>query len=425
MSDPMIDGLRLTRLANGLTVVTDSMPSVQTASLGVWVNAGTRHEAPDINGVSHLLEHMAFKGTERRSARAIAEEMDAVGGHLNAYTSREHTAYYAKVLKEDVGLAIDLIGDILQNSTFDPDELAREQAVVVQEISQAIDTPDDIVFDHFQSTAYPDQAVGRPVMGTADLVRGMSRQTISAYLRDTYGAGRMILAAAGNLEHDAVVEMAEKGFRSLPAERPVVEEPAHYTGGDYREDRDLEQVHVVLGFDGVAYEDPDFYAASVLSTVLGGGMSSRLFQEVREKRGLAYSVYSFSSSYTDGGLFTLYAGTGTDEVAEVIPVLCDEIMKATLGVTEEEILRARAQLKSSILMSLESTASRCEQAARQLLCYGRLVPLSEVVQNVEAVDSAAVRRAAARIFAGRPTLATIGPLTRVESYDRVVGRLTG
>ena len=420
----MNDGLRLTRLDNGLTVVTDSMPSVQTASVGVWVNAGTRHEAPDINGVSHLLEHMAFKGTERRSARAIAEEMDAVGGHLNAYTSREHTAYYAKVLKEDVGLAVDLIGDILQHSTLDPEELAREQAVVVQEISQALDTPDDIVFDHFQATAYPDQAVGRPVMGTADLVRGMSRQTIAGYLRDTYGAGRMILSAAGNLQHEVVVEMAGKAFRALSADRPVSEEAARYRGGEYREERDLEQVHVVLGFDGVAYQHPDFYAASVLSTLLGGGMSSRLFQEVREKRGLAYSVYSFASSYTDGGLFTIYAGTGPDEVAEVIPVLCEEIMKVTLGVTEEEILRARAQLKSSILMSLESTASRCEQAARQLLSYGRLVPLAEVVANVEAVDGAAVCRAAARIFAGRPTLATIGPLARVETYDRIRGRLS-
>ncbi|HIJ62119.1 MAG TPA: insulinase family protein [Rhodospirillaceae bacterium] len=420
----MKDGLHLTRLDNGLTVVTDTMPSVQTASVGVWVNAGTRHEAPEINGVSHLLEHMAFKGTERRSARAIAEEMDAVGGHLNAYTSREHTAYYAKVLKEDVGLAVDLIGDILQHSTLDPEELAREQAVVVQEISQALDTPDDIVFDHFQSTAYPDQAVGRPVMGTADLVRGMSRQTIAGYLSDTYGAGRMILSAAGNLEHEAVVEMAGKAFRALPAERPVAEEAARYSGGEYREERDLEQVHVVLGFNGVAYQHPDFYAASVLSTLLGGGMSSRLFQEVREKRGLAYSVYSFASSYTDGGLFTIYAGTGPDEVAEVLPLLCDEIMKVTLGVTDEEILRARAQLKSSILMSLESTASRCEQAARQLLSYGRLVPLAEVVANVEAVDGAAVRRAAARIFAGKPTLATIGPLARVEAYDRILARLS-
>ncbi len=421
MSTP--GGIRLTRLANGLTVVTDSMPTVETASLGVWVNAGTRHETPDINGVSHLLEHMAFKGTERRSAQSIAEEIEAVGGHLNAYTSREHTAYYAKVLKEDVGLALDIIADILQHSTLDPAELSREQAVVVQEISQAIDTPDDIVFDYFQATAFPDQAVGRPVLGTAELVRGMSRQTVAGYMHDNYGAGRMILAAAGNLEHDKVVEFAERSFVALPPNRPPPLERAHYQGGEYREERDLEQVHLVLGFDGVSYDDPDFYAASVLSTVAGGGMSSRLFQEIREKRGLAYSIYSFTASYHDGGLFAVYAGTGEDEVAEVIPVLCDQLMNVTKGVTAEEVQRARAQLKASILMSLESTSSRCEQLARQILIYGRILPVEEIIAKIEAVDAAAVAKAAQRLFAGTPTFTVIGPQTKVEDFATIKGRL--
>jgi predicted Zn-dependent peptidase len=412
-----------TTLPNGLRVVTDAMDTVESTSLGVWVNAGTRHETPEVNGVSHLLEHMAFKGTERRSALRIAEEMDAVGGHLNAYTSREHTAYYAKVLKEDAALALDIIADILQHSTIDGEELAREQAVVLQEISQAIDTPDDIIFDHFQSTAYPDQALGRPVLGTAELVRGMSRATLGDYMRGSYSPGRMILAASGRIDHDELVEMADKAFTALPPDRPVVEEAARYRGGDFRESRDLEQVHVLLGFDGVAYDDPDFYAASVLSTALGGGMSSRLFQEVREKRGLVYSIYSFTSSYRDGGTFAVYAGTGEDEVTELVPVMCDEIVKVTRGIGDDELQRARAQIKASVLMSLESTSTRCEQLARQVLAYGRPVTVAEVVEKIAAVDAEAVRRVANRVLSTPITLAAIGPLGKVEPFEKIAARL--
>ncbi|MBW7850465.1 MAG: insulinase family protein [Rhodospirillales bacterium] len=415
--------IKVTTLSNGLRVVTDRMDTVETASIGVWVDAGTRHERPEINGVSHLLEHMAFKGTRRRSARDIAEQIEAVGGHLNAYTSREHTAYYARILKEDLALAVDVIADILQHSTLDAEELAREQAVVVQEISQAIDTPDDIIFDYFQETAYPDQAIGRPVLGTAELVRGMTRTTLADYMRDNYGAKRMILAAAGNVEHDRLVDLAATSFDALPADQTAFAEPAGYRGGDFREERDIEQVHVILGFDGVGYQDPDFYTASVLATLLGGGMSSRLFQEVREKRGLVYSIYSYSSSYQDGGLFAIYAGTGEDEVAEVMPVICEEVMKVILGVEEDELHRARAQLKASTLMSLESSSSRCEQLARQMLIYERPVPVEEVVRDIEAVDAAAVRRCAARLFSTNPTFATVGPLNKVEDYDRIVRRL--
>ncbi|MDO8606679.1 MAG: pitrilysin family protein [Phaeospirillum sp.] len=415
--------IRETTLASGLKVVTDPMATVETASLGVWVEAGTRHEPAAVNGISHLLEHMAFKGTERRSAQGIAEEMDACGGHLNAYTARDHTAYYAKVLKEDAALALDIIADILQHSTLDPEELAREQAVVVQEINQAIDTPDDIIFDHFQATAYPDQPLGRAVLGTEDLVRSMSRSTVLDYMHGHYSAPRMVLSASGRINHDELVEAADKAFSQLPPPAPSVTEKALYRGGDYREDRDLEQVHVVVGFDGIAYDDPDYYCASVLSTLLGGGMSSRLFQEVREKRGLVYSIYSFASSYSDGGLFGVYAGTGEDEVSELIPVMCDEIVKVGLGVRDDEVQRARAQLKASILMSLESTTSRCEQLARQMAVYGRPLPVSEVVAKVEAITAEDCARVARRLFAGAPTVAAIGPLAKVEDYDRIAARL--
>lgn len=416
--------IRETRLPSGLKIVTDPMDTVETVSVGVWVDAGTRHEPEEINGVSHLLEHMAFKGTGRRTALDIAEEMDAVGGHLNAYTARDHTAYYAKVLKEDADLALDIIADILQHSTLDAEELAREQAVVVQEINQAIDTPDDIIFDHFQATAYPDQPLGRPVLGSEELVRSMDREGILGYMRGNYSAPRMVLSASGRIDHDHLVAAAQAAFSQLPPHHPAVTDQARYMGGDYREERsELEQVHVVAGFDGVSYDDPDYYAASVLSTLLGGGMSSRLFQEVREKRGLVYSIYSFASSYNDGGLFGVYAGTGEDEVAELIPVMCDEIMKVTAGVHEAEVQRARAQLKASILMSLESTTSRCEQLARQVVIYGRPIPTAEVVEKVEAITAEDCVRVAKRLFAGMPTFAAIGPLAKVESFEKVAERL--
>src|ERR1700757_2295316 len=277
---------QVSTLANGLRVASDRIETVESVSLGIWIDVGTRHEPPELNGVAHFLEHMAFKGTERRSARAIAEEIEAVGGHVNAYTSRESTAYYAKVLKEDLPLALDILGDILQHSTFDPEELERERTVILQEIGQANDTPDDIIFDHFQECAYPEQAMGRPVLGRPEIIRGLARDAVVGYLRDHYGAQRMVLAAAGNLEHERLVDLAETLLSDLPTERSVTTEPARYTGGGYREERDLEQLHLVVRFPGPVIGDSDYYAASVLSTAFGGGMSSRLFQEIRETRGL-------------------------------------------------------------------------------------------------------------------------------------------
>ena len=415
--------IEVTKLANGLTVATDSMDHVETASVGVWVGVGTRDERPEINGVSHLLEHMAFKGTRRRTARAIAEEIEAVGGHLNAYTSREHTAYYAKVLKDDLALAVDIIADILQNATLDAEELARERTVIIQEISQSLDTPDDVIFDHFQRTAFPDQPIGRPVMGSAELIRDMPRGAIVDFMRGHYAAGGMVLSAAGRVDHATVVRLGREALGDLPAGDAHPRDGVKYVGGDFREARDLEQVHVVLGFEGVSYDDPDFYAISVLSTLLGGGMSSRLFQEVREKRGLVYSIQSFHSFYSDGGLFGIYAGTGETEVAEVMPIVCAEMRKVCDEVGTEEVDRARAQLKASLLMALESTSSRAEQLARQLMVFGRPIPVAEIIGKVEAVDVAAVERAARRLIASRPTFATLGQVGQVDPYDKLVERL--
>jgi predicted Zn-dependent peptidase len=414
-------GIRVTTLGNGLRVATDPMSSVETASVGVWVEAGSRYEKAAMSGVSHFLEHMVFKGTRKRDARAIAEEIEAVGGHLNAHTSREYTAFYAKILKENLPLAVDIIADILQEPLIDAQELGRERTVVLQEIMQAQDTPDDIIFDRFQETAFPKQALGRPVLGAPDLIEAMSRDVLAGYMQSHYGAPRMILAAAGQVDHDALVAMAEAAFDRLPPPSPREREPARYRGGDFREERDLEQVHLVLGFRGVGYRDPDFYALSVLSTLLGGGMSSRLFQEAREKRGLVYSIYSFPSAYSDTGVFGIYAGTGEQEVEELLPLICDELRAVTRDVGENEIARARAQIRAGMLMSLESTSSRCEQLARQLMIFNRPVPVTESVAKVEAVDRDAVIRVGQRLLELPPTMATLGPIDRVAGYGSVAG----
>ena len=372
--------VQITTLDNGLRVITERMDRVETVSVGAWVGVGARHEPEAVNGVSHLLEHMVFKGTKKRSARAIAEEIEAVGGHMNAYTAREHTAYYAKMLKEDLGLAMDVIGDLVQHATLDADELERERHVVIQEIHQLHDTPDDIVFENFQAVAFPDQALGRSVLGSEALIEGMSRDAVLDYMTTHYAAPVSVVSAAGALEHDRVVDMVRHTFADLPAGAPAAREAARYVGGDVRVDRDLEQVHITLGFEGLAYDDDDYYAASVLSALLGGGMSSRLFQEVREKRGLVYSIYSYQSAYADGGLFGVYAGTGSGEVTELMPLIADELNKVRLSVDEDEVARA-----------------------------------------VTADD---VGRVAERLFSTKPTLSAIGPLANLEADDTFAARLS-
>jgi predicted Zn-dependent peptidase len=418
------DNVRVTTLANGFRVATDRMDSVETTSLGVWAGVGTRNEPAEHNGVAHLLEHMAFKGTRRRSARDIVVEIEDVGGFLNAYTGREQTAYYAKVLADDMPLVVDILADILQNSIFDAEELSRERAVVLQEIGQAEDTPDDIIFDHFQETAYPDQAMGRPVLGRAEIVRDLPRDIVAGYMASRYRAGQMVLAASGQVDHDALVAMAEKLFSGLPGGAVPPTEGARYAGGDGRFARELEQVHLALGFHGVNYADPDYYVAAVLSQLLGGGMSSRLFQEIREKRGLVYSIHSFTSSFADGGIFGIYAGTGEKEVAELLPVVCDELAKLPGDLTEPEVKRAAAQLRAATLMSREKPSARCEQLASQLLIYGRPIPPAEAVARIDAVTIDDLARLARRLTQSAPTLTALGPIGQVMEYDALRQRLS-
>ena len=414
--------VRVTTLPNGLKVASDTMDQVESVSVGAWIGVGARHEPARVNGVAHMLEHMAFKGTERRSALAIAEEIEAVGGYLNAYTGREQTAYYGKVLAADVPLAIDILADILQHSVFDPQELERERQVILQEIGQAEDTPDDIIFDHFQAAAFPSQALGRPVLGSAEIVGSMKREEIKGYMQSHYGLGTMLISAAGKIEHDALVELVGRHFDALGPSERAKPEPAAYGGGERRDERDLEQAHVVLGFPSVGYHHPDHHAVQVFSTLFGGGSASRLFQEVREKRGLAYSIYSFGSAFLDGGVFGIYAGTSPEQVTELVPVLAGELATVADTLTEAELKRAKTQLKAGMLMSRESTGNRAETLANQMLIFGRPVPIAETVAKIDAVDPAAIRRVAAMLRTGRPTVAAVGPLKARVAYERLATR---
>ncbi|MBS1084873.1 M16 family metallopeptidase [Gluconobacter sphaericus] len=419
----MPDTIEVTRLDNGLTIITEQMDRVETVSFGAYVSIGTRDETAANNGVSHFLEHMAFKGTERRSAAQIAEDIENVGGYINAYTARETTAYYVKLLKNDLALGVDIIGDILTHSTFLDAEIERERGVILQEIGQANDTPDDIIFDQFQERAFPEQPMGRPTLGSEELVSTMTRDTLMSYMREHYTTHNVTIAAAGNLRHQDVVALVKEHFRDLPTHQTPRPRAAAYEGGELRTTRELDQAHLVMGFPSVSYMHPDHYAVMILSTLLGGGMSSRLFQEIRERRGLVYSVYSFASPFSDSGLFGLYAGTGEEQAAELVPVMIDELKRLQDGLSEAELSRARAQLKSSLLMSLESTGSRCEQLARQIQVHNRPVPTSETVAKIDAVTEADILRVARTIFSGTPTFTAIGPVGNMPSLEDITARL--
>lgn len=415
--------IRITTLPSGLRIATDTMSQVETASVGVYVGAGTRHESPALNGAAHMLEHMAFKGTATRDAKAIAEEIEAVGAFMNAHTGREQTAYYVKCLKEDTGLALDILSDVYLRSVYDPAEFERERGVILQELGQVEDTPDDVIFDRFHETAYPGQALGRPVLGDANTIRTMARDAAITWRKSAYAPSNTIVVAAGNLDAEAFDAEVAKLFGAWTGDAKLVEEPARYAGGEFRDDGDLEQAHLVLGFPGVGLADPDYWPVQVLATILGGGMSSRLFQEIRERRGLAYSVSAHAASYMDGGVFDIYTGTGETEMAELIPALVSELRGAFAVPGDAEIRRAKAQMKAGLLMSLESTNARMDALGSNLLVYGRDVTPEEVSRKVEAVAADDLVRVARRILTGKPTLAAMGPLGKLESLAKIAERL--
>jgi predicted Zn-dependent peptidase len=416
--------VQVTRLSSGLSVVTDDMPHLKTAALGVWVGSGSRDETTDEHGISHLLEHMAFKGTRRRSARQIAEEIEAVGGDLNASTSVESTAYFARVLKENVPLALDVLSDILGEPTFDAEELKREQNVIVQEIGATEDAPDDLVFDRLQEIAFPKQAVGRSILGTPATVRSFTPARLRTYLARNYRGPDMLVAAAGAVEHAQIVTEAEKRFASFTGPAAPVPEPAKFGGGTRVEQRDLEQVHIALALEGLAVGDERLYSLQVFTNMLGGGMSSRLFQEVREKRGLCYAIHAFHMPYADTGLFALYAGTDQADAPELMRVVIAEITSATENLSEAEVSRAKAQMRAGALMALESSEARIGQLARQMLAYGRPIPLDEIVAKIDAVNVDSARQAGrALIGSSRPAIAALGPGNGLESTAAIAESL--
>lgn len=413
--------VKSTTLDNGMTVLTHHMPHLESAALGIWVKSGSRWELPEEHGISHLLEHMAFKGTSSRSARDIAEQIERVGGELNAATSIEHTGYFARVLKDDVPLATDILSDIMCNATFDPQELAREQHVIIQEIGAAHDDPQDQVFDLFQDALFPDQPIGRPILGTVDSVQGFGAEHIRAYMSRNYVGKRMVLAAAGNVEHDRMVDMAAERFINLKPEGEAEPVRARFVGGDRRQSSDHEQAHIILGLEGRAYNSDGFYAAQILASILGGGMSSRLFQEVRERRGLCYSVYAFHWAFADCGVFGVSAATGAPDVAELVPVILEELRQAADTITDDEVVRVRNQIRAGLLMSLESPSSRAGQLARQQILWGRPISLQETIERIERIDAARVRQIAHEILDNSaPAVAGIGPVSGMPEYDSIV-----
>ncbi|WP_238369812.1 M16 family metallopeptidase [Heliomarina baculiformis] len=411
------------QLANGFRIVSEFMPGLQSAAIGIWVNAGGRHERIEQNGIAHFLEHMAFKGTKKRSSLQIAEAIEDVGGYINAYTSREVTAYYARVLKNDVPLALDVISDILLNPVFDPNEIEVERGVILQEIGQAADTPDDVIFDWLQEESYRDQPLGRTILGPSERVSSFSRDDLSRFVGEHYGPGQMILSAAGAVDHDALVKAAEELFGHLAPSPTLPVSQAKFTGGEVRREKTLEQAHFALALESPGYRDDAIYVSQIYSSALGGGMSSRLFQEVRERRGLCYTIFAQTGAYADTGTVTIYAGTSAAQIGELAGITIDEMKRAASDISAEEVARARAQMKAGMLMGLESPSNRAERLARLVQIWDKVPSLEDTIQRIDSVTTGDVR-AFAEMIAGRApaALALYGPIADAPSLAQLQER---
>lgn len=407
--------VRVDKLESGITVATDTMPGVKTASLGIWVAAGARYEDGGEHGISHLLEHMAFKGTSKRTALQINEEIENVGGELNAATGIEVTSYYSRLLGKDLPLAFDILSDILTNSSFEQSELAREQSVIVQEIGGAADDPDDVVFDLFQETAFPGQSIGRPILGTPETVRSFTPEKLRAYMAKRYRGSRMIVAAAGAVDHEQLLVAAGKQLASVPGGEMPAPPQAKYAGGVQIRPRKLEQTHLVLGLEGVSYHASDRFAMQAFVNLAGGGGSSRLYQEVRERRGLCYSIQAFHSSYQDAGLFGVAAGADAADTEELTRVVIGELHDAAEKATQAEVDRAKAQMKVGLLSALESASARADQLGSRLLAFGRAIPFEEIERSIEEISVESVRAAGQKLVSGGvPTFVGVGEAKGLE-----------
>ena len=392
--------MRATRLPNGIRVLSEELPGLGSVTVGIWVENGSRYERPEQAGISHFLEHLFFKGTERRTAAQIAQEIDAVGGVLNAFTGKEYTCYYAKVLDEHLPLALDLLADVFTHSQFAEEEIERERTVIIQEISQIEDTPDDYVHDLFTQAFWPGHPLARPIAGTAETVRTFRRKEFLEFFGARYRPDRILVAGAGNLRHETLVDSVATRLGPLAGTTPLVDCPLPVaTGGLDVHEKDLEQVHLCFGAPGIAQDDSDRYAAHLLNVALGGGMSSRLFQEIRERQGKAYSVYSFLTAYHDSGYLGVYVGTSPEWVRDVTASVRVELGRLSRdGLGAGELARAKAQMKGSMLLGLETSDSRMSRIAKNEIYYGRDVPIAEVAAELDAVTNDDLVRVAGRLF---------------------------
>jgi predicted Zn-dependent peptidase len=402
---------QFTRYSNGLRLASEVLPSVETVTLCINFQAGARQERDDQHGLAHLLEHMAFKGTAKRNARQIAEAFDDIGGAVNAYTSMERTVYYARVLKEHLPIAMEILADILRNSSFDAEELKREQEVIVQEIGMHHDSPEDLVFDYLHEVAYGSHPLARSILGTPETVREFTAEDLRGFTDQHYHAPTMVISAAGNLQHSALEALTQEHFSGITeANAVLLTAPLFQTGERHVVRDELEQSQVMLAYDGISSHDEHHYAAQLLSTLFGGGMSSRLFQEVRENRGLAYSVSSFMTNYSDSGMFGIYAATSAEKVPELLEVLSTETLRLIDGISEKELQRAQNQQKAGLLMRRESVTAVAEWIGRHLQEYDEYRTAQDLRERIEAVTRDEVRQVAERVFAGKEAaLATLGP----------------
>ncbi|MGE3624503.1 MAG: M16 family metallopeptidase, partial [Bdellovibrionales bacterium] len=415
--------IEITTLPNGLRVATDNMREAESAVIGAWVGVGTRNEPWSANGVAHLVEHMMFKGTKKRSAYALSAAIERNGGMMNAHTTREETAYYARVLPEDAGLACEIIADMLQHSRFDSKELDRERLVVIQEIGRDRDTPEDYAFDLLHQTAFPRQRIGRPILGSAKVIASIPRHALTDYVKQHYHAGNMVIVAAGRIEHKAFVEMAKKRFGRLPNGKPSINPRARAVGGEARLQKPNEQLHFILGFPAEGFHAKSLYATQLLGILLGGTSSSRLFQKVREKRGLVYTVNASHIAFSDAGIFDIYAGTDPARVGELVPVICNELNDVKHNVSPSELKRAQAQARADLLMGQENAMRRAEMLGHQLLAFGLPIPAAQILKHVMAVTPKDVEAVARKIFVRKPLITALGPVEKLESYGRIAERL--
>ena len=413
---------QITRLPSGLHVCTDTMHDVETVTLGLWVGIGSHYEQAGENGISHFLEHMVFKGTQKRSALQISQEIENVGGILNAYTSTTVTAFHAKVLHKDVALAMDVLSDMVQNAVMDPKELDKERNVVLQEILRENDTPDDVVFNYFHEAAYPQQSAGRSILGTKETLMSLGSQDLLNYLHNEYIPSRIVVSAAGKIEHEELLRLVNLYLTQLKNTPKHTLPAVVYQGGDYRKTKPTDQVNLIVGFQGVPVQHALSPAQQVLSTLFGGSMSSPLFQEIREKRGLVYSVFSFKEDAT--GLFGIYAGTGPTQVKELLPVVCDLTKHLPETVKQKDIDNAKTQIKAHILMSMEDTAVRATAPAVQQIALGHPLSLEERIQRIDNVTMESVQEVLSIILHSKPTLAAHGPIDALMPYDALCQALS-